>query len=155
MKQILQITLVVTLLIATGTVVADVGLQVKAWARATPPGATSGAIYGTFLDLADRQWAAVKISFPSAEHAMVHQSLNQDGIIKMQPAELRIDGQGMTELRPGGMHIMLMGLTTPLAEGCRYALSIEWQDGTRSSHTFVTGSYGQSAMPAIEGRKCH
>ena len=155
------------LLVVAGAVVAAVaeavaaavseekGLQVKAWARATPPGATSGAIYGTFSDLSGRQWTAVEISFPSASHGTVHESLDQDGMMKMQPAELRIDGQGMTELQPGGMHIMLMGLTAPLIEGCSYSFSIGWQDGSESSHRFITGSYGQSTMPVIEGRKCH
>ncbi len=130
------------------------GIEVDAWARATPPGGVSGAIYGSFRDTAGKDWQADEILFIKASHVMVHQTVMENDMMKMKHGDLRIPAGGSSNLAPGGTHIMLMGLTEPLIEGCRYSFSILWNDGDKTSHTFVTGGYGQRKAPETEGRLC-
>ena len=90
---------------------------VDAYARATPPGAMSGAAYATLRSTgpADRLIGA---SSPAAAQVMIHENVETDGVMQMRhvPA-LDIPAGGETVLAPGGLHVMLMGLTGPLTEG--------------------------------------
>lgn len=130
------------------------GIEVEAWARATPPGGSSGAIYGVFTDTSGKARRAERIIFEKATHIMVHRTVLEDDVMKMKHASLLVPSNGNVELLPGGLHIMLVGLKSPLIEGCRYPFSILWRDGSETSHTFVTGTYGQSVPPEEEGRLC-
>lgn len=94
------------------------------WARATPGGARSGAIYLTLLDqgAADRLTGA---STPVAAMAMLHESTEENGVSRMR----MLDGVELTPgkpvlLRPGGMHLMLMGLKGALQRGTSFPLTL-------------------------------
>jgi copper(I)-binding protein len=97
---------------------------------------------------------AGQIHFVASANAMVHETALSNGVAKMEHARLTIGVDSTTELVPGGVHIMLMGLSSPLVEGCRYEFSVTWLDGRTTNHEFVTGGYGQMAPPGIEGRLC-
>ena len=60
---------------------------------------------------------------------------------------------GSTILAPGGLHIMLMGLSEGLKTGCEYSFQLTWADGSVSRHAFLTGEYGQMAAPDTAIRK--
>lgn len=89
------------------------------WARATPVGAN---VAGAFLsienksDLPDR---LVQVSIEGAGTTEIHQMLVEDGMMKMRPMAggLDVPAGVKTELKPGGYHLMLMGLSAPLVEG--------------------------------------
>ncbi|PCH71840.1 MAG: hypothetical protein COC12_07165 [Rhodobacteraceae bacterium] len=50
----------------------------------------------------------VRADYPKVQ---VHETIEKDGIARMQPAgEIDIPAGGMIELKPGGYHIMFMGL---------------------------------------------
>lgn len=44
---------------------------------------------------------------------------------------LEIPPRGQLELRPGGKHLMLLGLKRPLKEGEKIPLTLQFADGTR------------------------
>jgi copper(I)-binding protein len=59
----------------------------------------------------------------------LHETIEQDGVMSMIP---RPDGfplpAGATlELKPGGKHVMLMGLVNPLAPGQTYQLTLNFE----------------------------
>ncbi len=89
----------------------------NAWARATPAGASTAAIYLTLVAPgADR---LVAVSTPAAREADLHTMSMENGVMKMRALPGGIDlpaGKPVT-LKPGGMHIMLSALTGPLKEG--------------------------------------
>lgn len=89
----------------------------SAWARATPPGATVGAVYATLTggDVADR---LVGASTNRAASVELHTVEEIDGVARMRPMEsLNVPAGTRVELAPGGHHLMLMGLTSPLVAG--------------------------------------
>ncbi len=88
-----------------------------AWARATPPGATTAVIY--FSAMSARGDTLTGASTPSAQTAGLHQELMNGDVMRMRPMPggLALPAGQTVMLRPGGVHLMLDGLKTPLVQG--------------------------------------
>ena len=115
---------------AAETTPAEIAVM-RAWARATPPGASVGAVYITLENkggVADR---LVAITSPAAQSAMLHETLEEGGVSTMREAEGGIAPGTMLEMRPGGAHIMLVGLNAPLKEGETIAVALEFEKAGR------------------------
>jgi len=112
-----------------------------AWARPTPAGATNGVIY---LELSsDVRDALVAIDVPTdiAERAELHTSNAAEGgghqhgavdngtVTMEQVAEVVIEAGATVEFRPGGNHIMLIGLASPLARGDTFTATLQFSSG--------------------------
>lgn len=115
----------------------------SAWARAS-----AGRVAGVFVTIVNGSDATdrlTEVHTPVAADAMVHRSFEQDGAMKMEhlpSVEIR-SGQRL-EMKPGGMHIMLMGLKQPLKKGDQFPLSLRFE---RSGDEDVTVTvYGPGAM---------
>ena len=115
----------VMFLVATGPSVAD-GLSVTdAWSRSTPPVARVGVVYFTLRNDAKRSDRLLKLSTPVAERVEVHRTEVLDGIARMREvAVLHVDAGQTVEFKPGGMHVMLVGLRRPLVAGTSYELDL-------------------------------
>jgi hypothetical protein len=73
---------------------------------------------------ADRLVAAKS---PVADRVEIHNSIMKDGIMKMmQMEELVIPAGEMVMLKPGGFHVMLMGLKKPLTEGTDFPVTLDF-----------------------------
>ena len=142
-----RLTRLAPLVLWTTAVSAGDRVSIEAWSRATPPGASTGAIYGTFSNTGDQVMQAREIRFNGAAHVMMHTTVHEAGMARMRHGELRIDPGAVQALVPGGMHIMLMGLSAPIRENCSYEFAIAWQDGTETTHRFLAGGFGQMQMP--------
>jgi hypothetical protein len=93
-----------------------------AWARATPPGAENGAVYLKIMNhgAGDR---LVGARTSAARTAELHTSATRDGVVEMRRIDaLPIDAGATVELAPGGTHVMLVGLASPLEAGAHLAL---------------------------------
>ena len=94
--------------------------QVKienAWARATPAGASTAAIYLTLV--APDGDKLLSVSTPAAREADLHTMSMDNGVMKMRALTAGVDlpADKPVTLKPGGAHIMLSALTGPLKEG--------------------------------------
>lgn len=107
--------------------VADEGLLVhEAWARASAGATTTGAAYLTLMGGAQADML-VGVSTPVAASADVHETINDNGIMKMRSvAGVPIPAHGMVTFAPGGYHIMLMGLKQPLTAGQSFPLTLRF-----------------------------
>ena len=123
------------------------GIEVIAWSRATPLGGTSAAIYGRFTNSSDAPMTVTAVQIDFAHHAMVHETRNEDGIARMRPYKLVIPAAATVELKPDGTHIMLMGMSRRLQEGCTYTFGLSWSDSSTTRHQFLTGGMGQLTPP--------
>jgi copper(I)-binding protein len=123
---------------AAGLVVASVALAQtnqleisNAWARATPGKAETGAAYMTIRSpTPDRLLSA---SSPVAKKAELHTMEMAGMVMKMRPlAALDIPAGQPVSLKPGGEHVMLLGLNVPLREGQSFSLTLTFEKaGTR------------------------
>jgi copper(I)-binding protein len=120
----------------------------SAWAGATPGKAENGAAYVTITSpTADR---LVSASTPVAKKAEVHTMSMQGMVMKMRPVS-GVDipaGQAVT-LKPGGEHIMLMGLNQPLREGQSFPLTLNFEKaGPRTVTVTVEKAGAKGPGPA-------
>jgi periplasmic copper chaperone A len=97
-----------------------------AWARATPGKAENGAAYLTILSpTTDR---LVSVSSPVAKKAELHTMSMAGMVMQMRPlAGLDIPAGRPVTLKPGGEHIMLLGLNRPLQEGESFPLTLNFE----------------------------
>lgn len=95
-----------------------------AWCRATPNGARAGACYMTLKASSAEQLTGV--ATPAAAVAQIHQMSMTDGMMQMSemPDGLPLPADQAVELKPGGAHIMLVGLTGPLVDGAVVELTL-------------------------------
>jgi len=96
----------------------------QAWARATPPGATTGIIYLSLTSpAADR---LTGLSTPVAASARLHVSVMRGGVMQMRPLPegLALPAGQTVTLAPMGTHIMLDGLKAPLTQGENFPLHL-------------------------------
>jgi periplasmic copper chaperone A len=150
MKAIRLVMLVAVFVFAAAAASAQTGqLQVgDAWARATPGKSETGAAYVTIQSpTADRLVAA---STPVAKTAELHTMSMSGMVMKMRPvAGIDIPAGQPVTLAPGGIHIMLMGLTQPLRAGQSFPLTLTFDKaGTRTVDVAVqkVGAAGPASV---------
>jgi periplasmic copper chaperone A len=107
---------------------ADETVRVEdAWCRTTPNGAQSGACYVTLTSAtADR---LLSVATPAAATTQIHEMAVENGVGRMRELENGLElpaGQAVT-LQPGARHLMLLGLTQPLAEGTAVSLTLGFE----------------------------
>ena len=122
----------------------------NAWARATPGNAENGAAYLTIESpTADRLVSAVS---PAAKKAELHTMSMQGMVMKMRPlAGLDIPAGQPVALKPGGEHIMLLGLSHPLREGQSFPLTLNFQKaGSRTVTVNIEKAGAAGSGPAAQ-----
>jgi len=98
-----------------------------AWCRPTPNGRD---VTGCYLTLtASRNDRLVSVSSPLAAEVEIHEMKIQDGIMSMSklPDGLPLPAGEAVQLKPGADHLMLLGLTSPLAIGETLSLTLTFE----------------------------
>ena len=121
----------------------------NAWARATPGKAENGAAYVTIVSpTADR---LVSVSTPVAKQAQLHTMEMKGMVMEMRPvAGIDIPAGKPVSLKPGGEHIMLLGLAQPLREGQTFPLTLNFEKAGAKSVTVAVekpGAMGPALTP--------
>lgn len=116
-----------------------------AWARAT---GASQSVGGVFLMLhahmADR---LVSAETPVADMVELHETVRDGDVMRMREVvALELPAGGMTELKPGGYHLMLMGLKQSLAQGTRFPLTLHFAHAAPVTTMVEVQSAGASGM---------
>jgi copper(I)-binding protein len=107
----------------------DAPVATAAWARATPPGADSAAVYVTLTagKTADRLLGA---STARAAMAHLHAVDESGGLTRMRPLDgLDIPVGKSVVLGPQRAHIMLMGFDRAFVAGERFSLTLHFARG--------------------------
>ena len=118
------------------------------WAGATPGKAENGAAFVTITSpTADR---LVSASTPVAKKAELHTMSMQGMVMKMRPISgVDIPAGQPVSLKPGGEHIMLMGLNQPLREGQSFPLTLDFEKaGPRMVTVTVEKAGAKGPAPA-------
>jgi copper(I)-binding protein len=101
----------------------------QAWSRATPGGAKIG---GGYLTIENKGSAPDRLTGGSADVAgrvELHEMATTDGVMKMRPLDkgVTIEPGKTVKLAPGGYHLMLVDLKTPLKQGEQVAVTLEFE----------------------------
>ena len=115
-----------------------------AWARPTR-GDAPGAVYVTIENRGGNDDRLIGAMTDRAAMAMVHQTEMSDGVARMRMAgEINLPAGERIEMVPGGTHIMLEGLRTPLRTGNRFEMVLKFREsGDERVTVKVAGAEGQ------------
>jgi hypothetical protein len=98
------------------------------WARATPGGAKTGAVYLTLINKGNVADRLLSVTTAAADKVQFHSVREENGVSRMR--ELRtveITPGAKVTFSPGDMHIMLVGLNQPLKEGQALPLTLYFE----------------------------
>jgi copper(I)-binding protein len=97
------------------------------WARATPGAVKNSAAFMSF----DNKGAAdklISVTGDVAKEIQIHSMITEAGVMKMREIKsLDIPANGKAELKPGGFHIMLIGIPDSLKEGTKFPLKLKFE----------------------------
>ena len=120
----------------------------QAWARATPGAARVGAAYVTIVNTGDSPDRLVSVSSPVAEATEIHTMERNGETMRMRPVDaIELPAGGSVTLKPGGEHVMLMGLHQPLKEGETFVMTLTFEKhGERAIDVKVAGIGASAPM---------
>jgi copper(I)-binding protein len=99
------------------------------WARATAQTAPTGGAFLTLTNKGDTPDRLIAVRSPAADRVQVHEMKMDGNIMRMRELEhgLEIPAGGTVTLAPGGFHLMMMGLKTPLAKDTKVPLTLVFE----------------------------
>ena len=102
-----------------------------AWVRAVLPVQKSSAAYFTIQNKTDKKIVLRDVSAAHAHHTMMHRTVDKNGIASMEHVEnIAIEAGQELAFKPGGLHVMMMGLEKEFSEQKNIKLTFTFDDGT-------------------------
>jgi copper(I)-binding protein len=99
------------------------------WSRPTPPVAGVGAVYFSMTNTGPKADLLMSITSPIAREVEIHESRRVQGVVEMRAVASVTCPPGVTvKSEPGGLHVMLLGLSSPLVSGAEFPLSLHFRD---------------------------
>ena len=99
-----------------------------AWARASIGNAKVSAVYLEIDNRGEEADRLVGAAVARAGHTMIHRSVVEDGIMKMRHVDaIDIPSGASVRLEPGGLHLMLMEVSSPLEPGERISVTLAFE----------------------------
>ena len=129
----LLLPLLLSLLWAGGALARDYRLGAieigQPWARATPATAESGGGYLTLTNTGTTPDRLIAVKSPAAGKVEIHEMRMDGNIMRMRALDKGVDiPPGATvELKPGGFHVMFMGLKAPFAKDAKVPATLVFE----------------------------
>jgi copper(I)-binding protein len=119
----------------------------QAWSRATPGGAKIG---GGYLTVENKGSAPDRLIGGTSEIAgkvELHEMATSNGVMKMRPLDkgLAIEPGKTVKLAPGGSHLMLFDLKSPLKQGEKVPVTLEFEKAGKVKLSLEIQSIGAQA----------
>lgn len=127
----------------------------KPWSRTTPPGASVGVGYLEIRNTGDAPDTLLGAAANFAKRVEVHESSEKDGIATMRKLAdgLELPANETVELKPGGFHLMLMGLHEPITTDKKLPIELHFKNAGKVTVEFDVTPIG--AAKSDSGHKHH
>jgi copper(I)-binding protein len=103
------------------------------FARAVVPGMSMSGAFMTFHNDGNDEHLLVAAKSSIAKHVELHAHIKEGGMMRMrQMAHFHLKPGAPKILKPGGLHIMLMGLQGSLSEGDEISIELFFDDGSQT-----------------------
>src|ERR1700694_1596692 len=124
----------------------------QAWSRATPGGAKVAGGYLTIENKGSAPDRLIGGSADVADKVQVHEMATSNGVMTMRPLDkgLSIEPGKTVKLAPGGHHLMLLGLKSPLKQGDKVPVTLEFEKAGKVKLSLDVQGVGAQA-PAVPG----
>jgi len=125
----------------------------QAWSRATPGGAKIGGGYLTIENKGSTPDRLIGGSADIAGKIEVHEMAMNNGVMKMRPLDkgLAIEPGKTVKLAPGGYHLMMFDLKSPLKQGDKVPVTLEFEKAGKIQVSLDVQGVGAQA-PAGSGK---
>ncbi|MBV9530345.1 MAG: copper chaperone PCu(A)C [Bradyrhizobium sp.] len=125
----------------------------QAWSRATPKGAKIGGGYLTIENKGSTTDRLIGGSADVAAKVEIHEMTMSNGVMKMRPLEngLVIEPGKTVKLAPGGYHLMLMDLKSPLKQGDKLPITLEFEKAGKVTVSFDVEGVGAQGPVGASG----
>ncbi len=98
------------------------------WSRPSPMTAGNGAVYMMLMNEGGTGDALIGAETDVAAVVELHESKMEDDVMKMSPVnKIDIPAGGWAELKPGGLHVMLIDLQQELVPGEKITLTLNFE----------------------------
>ncbi|MCE8010476.1 copper chaperone PCu(A)C [Billgrantia desiderata] len=116
--------------LVASTALAEPLLVEEAQVRAVPPGSQTSAAFMTLRNPGEQDVTLVDADSPAAEVMELHNHEDVEGVMQMRKiSEIVVPAGKSVTLAPGGLHMMLIGLTAPLEEGQPVEIELRFDTG--------------------------
>jgi periplasmic copper chaperone A len=125
----------------------------QAWTRATPGGAKVGGAYLTIENKGATADRLIDGSTDVAGKVEVHEMATKDGVMTMRSLDkgLTIDPGKTVKLAPGGYHLMMFDLKSPLRQGDKVPLTLDFEKAGKVKLSFDVEGVGALGPGAASG----
>jgi hypothetical protein len=115
----------------------------QSWARATTPGAKTAAAYMTIINNGPDDVRMIGASTPIAESVQFHVEKDDKGVMRMRRiSAIDIKPGARFSFKPGGTHVMLVGVKEPLREGQTLPLTLDFETAGKVEVSIPIGKPG-------------
>jgi len=99
-----------------------------AWARTSPMMERAGAAYMVLQNSGAAEDKLLSVESDVAKTIELHETKESGGMMQMSPVpNIPVAAGGKTELKPGGLHVMLIGLNRELKAGDKVQLTLNFE----------------------------
>jgi len=125
----------------------------QAWSRATPNGAKIGTGYFTIENKGTTADKLVGVSGEVSDKIEVHEMSMNNGVMKMRPVDggLVIEPGKTVKLGPNGYHLMIMDLKSPLKQGGKLPVTLEFEKAGKVAVTLDVQGIGAQGPGGGDG----
>jgi periplasmic copper chaperone A len=151
--QILVFCILASVTVATTAKASQAISITQAWSRATPKGSPVAAGYLTIENRDGLPDRLLEVHSNSAKKVEIHTTVIEHGINSMHPVKdgLLIPATDSVTLKPGGSHLMFVGLNDPFVEGGNVAVDLIFEKAGKITANLTIAAIGslgvQSAKP--------
>ena len=120
------------------------GIKVHhAWARATPGLVKNGGAYFTARNNGRHGDRIVGVSSNMSAKTEMHTHINDKGVMRMRKVDgVNVPAGGEVVFKPGGYHIMLLGLHKPLSKGDQFSATLIFEKAGKHTVAFTVMGVG-------------
>ena len=100
------------------------------WSRPSPMVAGNGAVYMMLMNKGGQADTLTSVSSDIAETIELHETKMEGDVMKMAPVQggIEVPAGGSAELKPGGLHVMLINLKEELVPGNKIELTLNFEN---------------------------
>jgi copper(I)-binding protein len=111
-----------------------------------------GAVFFVVKNEGTEDDAIVSASTDAADTVELHETVTEGASTKMQQVpQIDVAAGEETTLEPGGLHVMMMDLTSEMAMGDTFEVEIEFENAGKVAFEVQVTDYAEETMPAEEG----
>lgn len=129
-SRIIQLSLTLILLMPAPEIEAAPLNITDAWIKNLPPVIPMRAGYMRIENNSDTSYRITGVKSEVFTAIDIHETIEKNGMMSMQPImQLTIEANTAVKLKPGGIHLMMIGPKQVLKSGDRVSVILEFDDG--------------------------